>query len=65
MNIFLSIFQFYISLVNCSFDNKTGIWKDHNEKIIEQAKTQKKDKRFSKKNSLTKRLKIKILINYF
>ena len=46
-----------ISLVSCSFDNKTGIWKDHNEKIIKESKIEKSLK---KKNFLTKKLKTKI-----
>ncbi len=38
----LLIFFFIFSLAvlnSCSFDNKTGIWKEHNKKIIEKAKT--------------------------
>ncbi len=52
------IFVFYIFILifiaSCSFDNKSGIWKEHNKKIIEQVKDQeikikifKKDKIFN------------------
>tara|TARA_B100001029_G_C15055895_1_gene454348 strand:+ start:824 stop:2152 length:1329 start_codon:yes stop_codon:yes gene_type:complete len=38
-----------ISLVSCSFDNKTGIWKDHNEKIIKESKIEKNSEKIFKK----------------
>ena len=39
----LSLYIFFlIFLNNCSFDNKTGIWKGHNKNIIENAKSENK-----------------------
>ena len=39
-----------IFLISCSFDKKTGVWKEHNKKIIEKSKkNQTADKIFSKK----------------
>ena len=39
-------------LNNCSFDNKTGIWKEHNKKIIEKAKSKKKIEKIFKKREI-------------
>ena len=29
---------FLVFLISCSFDNKTGVWKEHNKKIIDKVK---------------------------
>ncbi len=57
MNKFLSVFLntlIFLLVINCSFDNKSGIWKKHNKKIIEQAKTQKKTEKIFKKREFFK-----------
>ena len=41
-----------IFLNNCSFDNKTGIWKEHNKAIIEKAKSKQKIEKIFKKNEI-------------
>tara|TARA_B100000029_G_scaffold397989_1_gene396411 strand:+ start:976 stop:2316 length:1341 start_codon:yes stop_codon:yes gene_type:complete len=41
-----------VFLNSCSFDRKTGIWKEHNKKIIEEAKSQKKTERIFEKNKI-------------
>ena len=67
MNKFLSVFLntlIFLLVINCSFDNKSGIWKKHNKKIIEQAKTQKKLKRFSKNENFLKR-KFRAILKLF
>ena len=43
---------FLIFLTSCSFDKKTGIWKEHNQKIIEKAKSEKKVEKIYKKNEI-------------
>ena len=57
MNKFLSVFLnilIFLLVINCSFDNKSGIWKKHNKKIIEQAKTLKKTEKIFKKREFFK-----------
>ena len=44
--------SFLIFLNNCSFDRKTGIWKEHNKKIIEEAKSEKKLEKIFKQNKI-------------
>ena len=41
-----------IFLNNCSFDNKTGVWKEHNKAIIEKAKSKQKIEKIFKKNEI-------------
>ena len=43
---------FLILLSNCSFDNKSGIWKEHNKKIIKKAKNEEKVEKIFKKNKI-------------
>ena len=54
---------FLIFLTSCSFDKKTGIWKEHNQKIIEKAKSEKKVEKIYKKNEIfDKEIKSKEII---
>ena len=48
---FFYIFLLILS-VNCSFDNKSGIWKDHNKKIIEEVKGKEKRTRIFQKSKV-------------
>ena len=49
----LSLYIFFlIFLNNCSFDNKTGIWKEHNKKIIKKEKNEEKVEKIFKKNKI-------------
>ena len=41
-----------IFLSGCSFDNKTGIWKEHNKKIIEKSKSKKTAEKIFKKRKI-------------
>ena len=54
MKILLSFFLILslIFLNNCSFDNKTGVWKEHNKAIIEKAKSKQKIEKIFKKNEI-------------
>ena len=46
------IIFFFIFLNNCSFDNKTGIWKEHNKKVIAEAKEQVEIERIFEKKEI-------------
>ena len=50
LSFFLVIFLIFLN--NCSFDRKTGIWKEHNKKIIEEAKSEKKLEKIFKQNKI-------------
>ena len=54
MKILLSFFLILslIFLSGCSFDNKTGIWKEHNKKIIEKTKSKKTAEKIFKKRKI-------------
>ena len=52
-----------IFLSSCSFDNKTGIWKEHNEKIIEKTKSEKTvEKVFKKRKIFDQEIKSKDIV---
>ena len=46
------LFLLLIFLNSCSFDGKSGIWKEHNKKIIEEAKTNENFERIFKKKEI-------------
>tara|TARA_A100001011_G_C14315945_1_gene847977 strand:- start:530 stop:1870 length:1341 start_codon:yes stop_codon:yes gene_type:complete len=57
------IIFFFIFLNNCSFDNKTGIWKEHNKKVIAEAKEQVEIERiFEKKEIFDKEIESNDLV---
>ena len=47
---FLFIFLFILN--SCSFDNKTGIWKEHNKQIIKEVRSQEKIEKIFKKKEI-------------
>ncbi len=48
----LSYFLIILFLFNCSFDNQTGVWKEHNKKIIDKAKKDEKSNKIFKQNEI-------------
>ncbi len=61
LGFFLILFLIFLS--NCSFDNKTGIWKEHNKKIIEKVKDRESPEQiFAKKKTFDTEIKSKDLI---
>ena len=56
----LIIFSLLFSIIllhHCSFDRKTGIWKEHNKKIIQEVKNKKKiEKIFKEKINFEKEI---------
>ena len=54
---------FLLFLISCSFDNKTGVWKEHNKNIIDKVKSDnKREKIFKKKEILDREVESKDLV---
>jgi len=54
---------FLTSLVSCSFDNKTGVWKEHNKNIIKKAKSDdKREKIFKRKKIFDQEIESRDLV---
>ena len=54
---------FLVFLISCSFDNKTGVWKEHNKKIIDKVKNDnKREKIFEKKEILYQEVESRDLV---
>ena len=54
---------FLTSLVSCSFDNKTGVWKEHNKNIIKKPKSDdKREKIFKRKKIFDQEIESRDLV---
>ena len=66
MKIKLSFFLIFIflQLSGCSFDNKTGIWKEHNQKIIEKEQVIQENKKriYTKRDTFDQEIESKDII---
>ena len=66
MKIKLSFFLIFIFLLlsGCSFDNKTGIWKEHNQKIIEKEQVIQENKKriYTKRDTFDQEIESKDII---
>ena len=51
-NLFIFLLILPLFLNNCSFDNKTGVWKEHNKKIIESVKKEENVETILLKNKI-------------